>query len=168
MFWRSMKSPTTPLNRWSAWTRSRSRCTPTSGLRSRPHPAGWPNGITSTNDAVPPMSSARWSLKPVGISPFRRGEGWRALEATPRSLHTQTWELAEPSGNRNQPVFPAMLGPPSASHLGDPATGSPCLELSGESEQGQDQLGIHAQESASKVRLQYESFKTVKDLLPII
>jgi hypothetical protein len=42
------------------------------------------------------------------------------------------------------------------------------LELPGESEQGQDQLGIHAQESASKVRLQYESFKTVKDLVPLL
>jgi len=39
-------------NRWSAWTRSRSRCTPTFGLRFPLPPAGRRNGTTSTNDAA--------------------------------------------------------------------------------------------------------------------
>src|SRR5437867_5291130 len=65
-----MKSPTRPLNRWSVWMRSRSRCTLTSGHRFPLDPAGLRNETTSTNDAALPTSSPPRSRKPDGISPY--------------------------------------------------------------------------------------------------
>jgi hypothetical protein len=95
---------------------------------------------------------------------FRREEGRGDLESAHRSLHAEARELAEPSGNRNQPLMPAMSGPAEDSNLGHLATGSSRLEPQGQSRSGQDQLAIHPQEGACKVRLQKESFKAVGDL----
>ena len=41
---------------------------------------------------------------------FGEDTGRLDLEPPHRPLHAQAWELAEPGGNRDQPVFPAMPG----------------------------------------------------------
>ena len=51
--------PTIRKSRWSAWTRSRSRCTPMFVPHLRPNRGGKPDAITNTNAAALPMFSAR-------------------------------------------------------------------------------------------------------------
>ena len=84
---------------------------------------------------------------------FGEERGGCDLEPPHGPLHAQAWELAEPGGNRDQPVFPAMPGQAQNSHLEHLATGVPRLEPPGQSASGQDQLAVHAQEGTRKVRL---------------
>src|SRR5271154_2810389 len=46
--WRRMNSPTIPSNRWSAWTKSQSRCTPISVPRRQPGRGGKRDAIASS------------------------------------------------------------------------------------------------------------------------
>ena len=53
-----MKSPTPRRNRWSAWTRNRSRCTPTSGLRFPLLRAGRHFTLPTPNRSAPEFAQA--------------------------------------------------------------------------------------------------------------
>ncbi len=70
-----MKSPTMPPNRWFAWTKSRSRSTPTYDRPKLRHPARSPNGIANTSAVAPPMSFVLLSPRPASTSPSRHPPG---------------------------------------------------------------------------------------------
>jgi len=104
-----MKSPTPLLNRWSAWTRSRSRCTPTSDLRFPLPLAGWRNGTTSTNDRhgqclLRRGAESRSAFHPAHPQPLR-AEFAQALETVVRSypgarkIHLVMDNLISTAGN---------------------------------------------------------------------
>ena len=71
------EQPTIPNNRWCAWMRSPSRCTPTSALPLALHRAGKRDGITSTSVVARRMFSARQSPKQGGTSHSPRRTGRR-------------------------------------------------------------------------------------------
>jgi hypothetical protein len=81
----------------------------------------------------------------------RGGALWRegrrlAVEPVHSALHPQAWQLAEPSGDRHQPVLPAMLGPTPDRRSSFSAQGNSGLEAPYESRPSSDPVGIYSQE----------------------
>src|SRR5438552_10574344 len=68
---------------------------------------------------------------------LRRTGGRLSLESAEGPLHSQAWKLAQPSGDRTEPVL-ANCG------SGEAEAGNQDLERQGQPETDQDQLAVHA------------------------
>jgi hypothetical protein len=62
------------------------------------------------------------------------------------ALHPETWQLAEPGGDRDQPVLPSMPGPAENPVAWTTAATSKGVEQENEPRQGHHQLAVHTQE----------------------
>src|SRR5260370_38458746 len=95
----------------------------------------------------------------VGQSEFGYAQGgggtvWResrrlVVESVYRTLHPQARQLAEPSRNRDQPVFPAMPGPTPHRRPRLSAARNSGLGRSHESPSSSDSMVLYSQESSA-------------------
>jgi hypothetical protein len=76
-----------------------------------------------------------------------------AVGALHRALHAQTWQLAEPGGDRDQPVLPPVLGTTQNPVIGRPATTNGRMEPENEPRPCHHQLAVYAHKGSSQVRL---------------
>ena len=83
----------------------------------------------------------------------------------PGTLHTEARKLAEPGGNRNQPVLPAVPGTAKNPITGRSAAGSQGLGSENESESGHPRLALYPQQGTLEVRLQKKPDYAVRDLV---
>ena len=79
------------------------------------------------------------------------------------ALHPETRQLAEPGGDRDQPVQPPVPRPTPHSFTERSTTGSQSLEPKDEPPPRHHQLAVHAQEGTPEVRLRMKQHHTVRD-----
>ena len=85
---------------------------------------------------------------------LRRTRRQLCMESSSDSLHTQAWQLAEPSRNRTESAIAPMPGKSPPSRPGDSPKGSPRLECSRQSRQDPHPMGVYPQSRSIQVRLQ--------------
>jgi hypothetical protein len=84
------------------------------------------------------------------------------------ALHAHTRKLAEPGGDRNQPVRPAVPGTAKNPLAGRSAAGSQGLGPENESQSGHHRLALYPQRGTLEVRLSKTHHYTVAVLAALI
>src|SRR5713101_6395027 len=105
-------------------------------------------GTANVFAVVEPKSGRHFTTAtpPVADRLLRRTGGRLSLESAEGPLHSQAWKLAQPSGDRTEPVLAAMFGYTANSGSGEAEAGNQDLERQGQPETDQDQLAVHASE----------------------
>jgi hypothetical protein len=90
-------------------------------------------------------------------SPWPKARSLR-LEPSESTLHTETWELAQPSRNRTQLGISAMPRDPPHPHAGSVSRQRHILERQGQPRPDLHSVEVHPQRCSYQVRLPTESF----------
>ena len=85
--------------------------------------------------------------------PVRRKNRRPVVGAFHGALHPETRQLAEPGGDRDQPVLPSMPGPAEIPIPRSTPVRSKGMELENEPRPSHHQLAVHAQEGSQEVRI---------------
>src|ERR1019366_4877524 len=98
--------------------------------------------------------------------PLWREGGWLAVEPVHRALHSQARQLAEPGGDRDQHVFPAMSGQTPDWRPDYSAEGNSGVEPPDEPRPGDDPMEVHPQTGSAQVWLRNHAVTVLGEKTP--
>jgi hypothetical protein len=118
---------------------------------SRHHPPG--HGQFEFTQAHGAGEAVRRENRRLGVGPVHR------------ALHTETRQLAQPGGDRNQSVLPPVSGPEKNPIAPRIAAGNTRMEPENEPRPCHHQLAVYALKGTPEIRIQKKPNHTVRDLV---